>query len=150
LAEKGGAVRRRRECSTCGERFTTFERLALDRLYVRKRDGRRQSFEPEKLRSALLRAAHKRDVSARDVDGIVAEAETQARAAGGTLATERIVELCLSLLRDLDEGAFLQFAGTLPSASAEFAGLDAVGAGAVPSGPSEMLPDPQKKVSKER
>jgi transcriptional repressor NrdR len=148
--DAGASVRRRRSCTECETRFTTFERIELERLYVSKRDGRRQPFDPEKLRRALVRAAHKRDVSSRDVDALVAEAEAEARAAGGTLPTERIVDLCLRRLHDLDPGAYLQFAGTLPSASADFAGFEAAAAGVVPSGAAGSMASPHKSVSKER
>jgi transcriptional repressor NrdR len=113
-ADDGAAVRRRRQCSSCGERFTTFERLAIDRLYVRKRDDRRQPFDAEKLRGALTRAAHKRDVSTAEIQGIVAAVEGEATASGGVIDAVRIGEICLERLERLDRGAYLQFAGTLP------------------------------------
>lgn len=113
-AEAGAAVRRRRQCSSCGERFTTFERIAVDRLYVRKRDDRRQPFDSEKLRGALSRAAHKRDVSTAEIQGIVAAVEGEATASGGVIDAARIGEICLDRLGQLDRGAYLQFAGTLP------------------------------------
>jgi transcriptional repressor NrdR len=112
----GGAVRRRRECPDCGERFTTFERLEAPPLYVGKRDGSRQRFDAAKLRAALLRACHKRDVDPRASELIVGRVQRQVRAAGGELGAERIGELCLRELEPLDRGAFLQFAGTLPGA----------------------------------
>jgi transcriptional repressor NrdR len=113
-ADAGAAVRRRRKCSSCGERFTTFERIAIDRLYVRKRDDRRQPFDAEKLRGALSRAAHKRDVSTAEIQGIVAAVEGEATASGGVIDAARIGEICLDRLGQLDRGAYLQFAGTLP------------------------------------
>lgn len=146
----GAAVRRRRECTSCERRFTTFERVELERLHVVKRDGHRRPFDAEKLRLALQRAAHKRDVSARDVDRLVDTAEAEARDAGGTIATERIAQLCLEGLHDLDPGAYLQFAGTLPSASADFAGFEAAAAGGVPSGAPGSMASPRKSVSNER
>src|SRR5688500_18535554 len=103
-AEEGRAVRRRRECTGCGERFTTFERIAVDRLWVRKRDGRRQPFDSEKLRGALVRAAHKREVSAADIHGVVAAVEGAATANAGVIEAARIGEICLERLRDLDHG----------------------------------------------
>lgn len=121
-ADDGRATRRRRECTTCGQRFTTSERVMVDRLFVRKRDGRRQPFDAEKLRGALLRAAHKRDVSAGDVHGIVAAVEREATGRGGVIGAERIGELCLERLHELDRGAYLQFAGTLPDSAPQFAG----------------------------
>jgi transcriptional repressor NrdR len=90
---------------------------------VRKRDDRRQPFDAGKLREALLRAAHKRDVSAAEIQGIVAAVEGEATAAGGMIAAERIGEICLERLRALDRGAYLQFAGTLPDANADFAAV---------------------------
>jgi transcriptional repressor NrdR len=114
-------VRRRRECSRCGRRFTTYERREPDPLYVIKRDGERQRFDRGKLRAALLRAAHKRPVSADDVEAIVFAVEAAAREGGGELPADAIGELCLNGLRELDWGAYLQFAGTLPSPSPEFA-----------------------------
>ena len=105
------ATRRRRECGSCGHRFTTFERRDAPPLSVRKRDGERQRFDRNKLRAALLRSTHKRQVSADDVEALV----------------ERIGELCLDGLQGLDHGAYLQFLGTLPSPNADFAESDPAG-----------------------
>jgi transcriptional repressor NrdR len=113
-ADGGVAVRRRRECPGCGERFTTFERAELEAAWVRKRDGSRQRFAPAKLRDALLRACHKRDVDPRAIEAIVHDVKRELHAAGGELTAQRIGELCLAGLEPLDRGAFLQFAGTLP------------------------------------
>src|SRR6266852_2267252 len=123
-AEGGGATRRRRECVACGRRFTTFERRQAERLEVLKRSGERQRFDREKLRTALLRAAHKRDVSAADVDRIVARIEAEAMEQGGELSSGAIGERCLAELRELDVGAFMQFAGTLPEPRTEIAESD--------------------------
>jgi len=109
-----GATRRRRRCPSCEHRFTTFERIEAASLSVLKRDGRRQRFDRGKLRGALLRASHKRDVDPRALDEVVAGIEREGRAAGGEFSAERIGELCLEGLAPLDPGAFLQFAGTLP------------------------------------
>jgi transcriptional repressor NrdR len=113
-ADGGAATRRRRECSGCGERFTTFERAEFEAAWVRKRDGSRQRFDQGKLRDALVRATHKRDVDPRAIEAIVDSAKRELRAAGGELSAQRIGELCLEGLEPLDRGAFLQFAGTLP------------------------------------
>jgi transcriptional repressor NrdR len=113
-ADGGAATRRRRECTGCGERFTTFERAEVESAWVRKRDGQRQRFDQRKLRDALLRACHKRDVDPRAIEAIVESAKRELRAAGGELSAQRIGELCLEGLEPLDRGAFLQFAGTLP------------------------------------
>lgn len=112
-----GAVRRRRECTSCGHRFTTYERAVPESLEVIKRDGSRQPFDREKLRTALVRASHKRDVDPRRLEEIVERVEAEARRAGGELSAARIGELCLEGLAKLDHGAYLQFAGTLPDAA---------------------------------
>lgn len=113
-AAGGDATRRRRVCSACGHRFTTFERREPEPSYVVKRDGERQRFDPAKLRAALLRSTHKRQVSAGDVEGLVDRVGLAIETAGGELASERIGELCLEGLAELDRGAYLQFLGTLP------------------------------------
>ncbi len=113
---EGDAIRRRRECRGCGRRFTTFERRESEPLWVRKRTGGRQPFRPEKLRDSLLRAAHKRPVTPGDVERLVRRIAQDVGDAGGELPAERIGELCLAGLRELDTGAYLQFAGTLPGA----------------------------------
>jgi transcriptional repressor NrdR len=113
-AEDGAVMRRRRECTGCGRRYTTYERFQRPLLYVRKRDGARQPFDRTKLRAALLRAAHKRPVSAEDVEALVERIEVAIESTDGELESQRIGELCLQGLRDLDWGAYLQFAGTLP------------------------------------
>jgi transcriptional repressor NrdR len=113
-AAEGDAIRRRRECSSCGHRFTTYERRQRNPLHVRKRDGERQRFDRTKLRAALLRSTHKRQVSATDVEALVDRVEVAVEAGGGELSAERIGDLCLQGLRDLDHGAYLQFLGTLP------------------------------------
>jgi transcriptional repressor NrdR len=109
-----GAVRRRRECTSCGHRFTTYERAVPETLEVIKRDGRQQPFDRDKLRSALIRASHKRDVDPRRLEEIVDRVERETREGGGELSAERIGEICLEGLQRLDRGAYLQFAGTLP------------------------------------
>jgi transcriptional repressor NrdR len=128
-ADGGAATRRRRECSSCGHRFTTFERRDAPALHVRKRDGERQRFDRLKLRAALLRSTHKRQVSADDVEILIGRIEAAIEAAGGELPAERIGELALDGLSGLDHGAYLQFLGTLPSPNADFA--ESVGGGSV-------------------
>lgn len=126
-AEDGASTRRRRECPACAHRFTTHERREREPVFVRKRDGKRQRFDRDKLRAALLRSTHKRQVSAADVEALVARVELTIEAEGGELGAERIGRLCLDGLAALDEGAYLQFLGTLPAANADFAELARAG-----------------------
>ena len=109
-----GATRRRRECSSCGHRFTTYERAVPETLEVIKRDGKRQPFNRDKLLASLNRAAHKRALDPRKLVLLVDGVEGELRNSGGELEAARIADLCLDGLRKLDHGAYLQFAGTLP------------------------------------
>ena len=102
-------MRRRRECGSCGHRFTTFERLAPMLAIVRKRDGRREEFDAAKLRAGLERSAHKLPAAEAAVDSIAEVVELEA-ATGGELSTRRIGELCLDGLRDADRIAYVRFA----------------------------------------
>lgn len=117
--EAGASTRRRRVCSQCGHRFTTYERRERRPLAVIKRNGERQRFDSTKLRAALLRSTHKRQVSASDVEALVERVAIEIEAAGGELGADRIGDACLEGLRALDHGAYLQFLGTLPSPEAD-------------------------------
>lgn len=112
-----GAVRRRRECTSCDHRFTTYERAVPEVLEVVKRDGSRQPFDREKLLGSLNRSTHKRKLDPRKLSLLVDRVEREARDSGGELSATRITELCLEGLQKLDRGAYLQFAGTLPDAA---------------------------------
>src|SRR5206468_5113859 len=91
-AEGGASVRRRRQCSGCGRRFTTYEQREREPLFVRKRSGKRQAFDRTKLRAALLHAAHKRRVSSADVEHLVERIESAVSDGGGELDAGRIGE----------------------------------------------------------
>jgi transcriptional repressor NrdR len=109
-AAEGAAMRRRRECSDCGRRFTTYERYERGPLSVRKRDGSSEEFDSQKLLGGLLRAAHKRPVQVPEVEAVVDRIEAQVEAAGGELDSRRIGELALRGLRHLDPVAYVRFA----------------------------------------
>jgi len=103
-------VRRRRQCSSCEHRFTTYERCDVQALFVLKRDGRRQPFDRIKLRGGLERAAHKRPVHAEAIDELVNRIEAAAVRGGGEITAAKVGEMCLSGLRRIDQVAYLQFA----------------------------------------
>lgn len=109
-AADDGAVRRRRECSECGRRFTTHERYERPALFVRKRDGSRQPFDREKLLGGLLRAAHKRPLDRGDAEELVSRIAEEVERAGGELHAQRIGDMALAGLRELNRIAYLQFA----------------------------------------
>ena len=103
-------MRRRRQCSACEHRFTTYERCDRQALFVRKRDGSRQPFDRVKLRGGLDRASHKRPVRPEAIDALVNRIETAAVRAGGEIEAAKIGEMCLAGLRRIDQVAYLQFA----------------------------------------
>jgi transcriptional repressor NrdR len=108
-AEDGAAIRRRRECVVCGERFTTFERAAGG-VTVVKRSGRRELFERDKLRRGLEAALADRSVPAGTIDDIVARIETAARGGSAMVSSDELGRAVLAELRGLDEVAYLRFA----------------------------------------
>lgn len=108
-SEGGAAIRRRRECSVCGHRFTTYERAAVT-LMVRKRDGRREPYDPDKIVRGLEITLADRPVSRADVAAIVARVDAAAREMGSVITAEEIGTIVLEGLRDLDEVAYLRFA----------------------------------------
>ena len=107
----GSGIRRRRECASCGRRFTTYERVESGALMVVKRDGRREEFDPRKLRDKLRIALTKRPVSQEEIDRIVAGVEAQLLELGTVeVPSTAIGEIALRELRKIDEVAYIRFA----------------------------------------
>jgi transcriptional repressor NrdR len=107
----GSAIRRRRECPVCGRRFTTFERIDLAGLVVVKKDGRRQEFDPVKLRQKLRVALTKRPVGEDAIDALVARVEADLLALGTSeVPSTAIGEAVLRDLMALEEVAYIRFA----------------------------------------
>jgi transcriptional repressor NrdR len=107
----GLEVRRRRECAECEQRFTTYERVDELPTTVVKRDGRRESFDREKLLNGLLRACEKRPVPRRELVSIVDSVETTLSAREvREMSTEEIGGLVIEELRRLDQVAYVRFA----------------------------------------
>ncbi|MBI4167816.1 MAG: transcriptional repressor NrdR [Candidatus Aenigmarchaeota archaeon] len=105
------SLRRRRECTKCGKRFTTYEKLDLTGLFVVKRDGRREKFDRIKLRNGILKACEKRPVSHEKIEAAIDEIEKKLREGGKTeVKTRRVGELVMDKLRELDEVAYIRFA----------------------------------------
>ncbi len=106
----GTAVRRRRECTACSFRFTTYERPEWDSLRVEKRDGRVEPFDREKLRAGVERAIEKRPVDADDVATLVDDVEATLLDDDGRVVTaERVGALVSDRLRSLDRIAYVRF-----------------------------------------
>ncbi len=108
---EGAEIRRRRECTECSRRFTTYERVDELPVTVVKRDGRRESFDREKLLTGMLRACEKRPVPRRDLLRIVDAVESAiASQEVREMSTEAIGHLVIERLRDLDQVAYVRFA----------------------------------------
>ncbi|MCJ7429222.1 MAG: transcriptional regulator NrdR [Candidatus Nanohaloarchaeota archaeon QJJ-5] len=104
-------VRRRRECSACGERFTTYERHESPSLTVVKRDGEEEPFDRDKLRTGIERACNKRPLAEDDIEDLVDTIESRIRAKDlKSVTAEEIGEIAMSTLKETDEVAYLRFA----------------------------------------
>ena len=110
-AEDGGAIRRRRFCASCGQRFTTVERVQLRDMFVTKTDGRRVPFDREKLARSISIALRKRPVEEERVERVVSSIVRQLEASGDTdIPSKQIGELVMDTLKDIDEVAYVRFA----------------------------------------
>jgi transcriptional repressor NrdR len=108
--DAGEAVRRRRECESCGHRFTTFERIEFKLPEVVKKDGRRQAFNRDKLLAGLRLATRKRPITEEQLDDACASVERELAKRPGEVTTHDLGELALEELRLLDHVAYLRFA----------------------------------------
>lgn len=116
LANEGDAVRRRRECLTCSERFTTFETAELLLPRVVKRDGSRVPFEEQRLRSGMLRALEKRPVATETVEAAINGIMRQVRATGDReVSSQTLGDWVMEALRKLDQVAYVRFASVYRS-----------------------------------
>ena len=109
LAEDSVAIRRRRECLTCGRRFTTYERVEEAPLLIRKRAGAAELFDAAKLRAGIERSSTGR-LDTATVDELVTDVEEELRALGGEVGSDRVGLAVLERLRALDHVAYLRFA----------------------------------------
>ncbi|MCO7246648.1 MULTISPECIES: transcriptional regulator NrdR [Halomonadaceae] len=111
LVADGDQVRRRRQCASCQERFTTYETAELIMPRVIKSDGSRESFNETKLRAGMLRALEKRPVSAEDIEASVERIRQTLRARGDREIDARdIGEAVMQALKTLDQVAYIRFA----------------------------------------
>ncbi|PTW61300.1 transcriptional repressor NrdR [Breoghania corrubedonensis] len=109
--EDNTAIRRRRVCSTCGGRFTTFERVQLRELSVIKRNGRRAPFDREKLARSVQIAVRKRPVEPERIERMISGIVRQLESSGESdIPAEQIGTLVMEGLRELDDVAYVRFA----------------------------------------
>lgn len=109
--DEGLAIRRRRECVKCGRRFTTYEKIETLPLFVVKKDGRRESFDRNKIMAGLLKACEKRPISINQLEALVQDIEkTMYNSLEQEVTSEKVGQMVMDRLRDLDEVAYVRFA----------------------------------------
>ncbi len=110
-AEEGTTIRRRRECLSCGKRFTTYEIMERLPLLVIKRDGSRQSFDRTKIITGMVKACEKRPVGADDIERVADEIEQELQSSlEREVSSAQIGEMIMERLKDLDQVAYVRFA----------------------------------------
>lgn len=116
LVADGDQVRRRRECLSCGERFTTYETAELVMPKIVKHDGKREAFDESKLRAGMQRALEKRPVSTESFEAAIERIRQRLRAKGEReVASRQIGEEVMAQLRLLDQVAYIRFASVYRS-----------------------------------
>jgi transcriptional repressor NrdR len=110
-AKDGDSIRRRRECLECGRRFTSYERIDEIPYMVVKKDGKRETFERNKIMAGLLRACEKRPISASQLEAIVDSVEkTVQESPDRELPTSDVGKIIMRRLKELDKVAYVRFA----------------------------------------
>ncbi len=110
LAEDGIAIRRRRECASCAQRYTTFERIEEVGLYVTKRSGEREPFDRDKIVRGLRSACKNRPVEESTIFSVATAVEESMRLLGRDVTSEEVGLATLEELRSLDDVAYVRFA----------------------------------------
>ena len=109
--ESEDGIRRRRECLSCGRRFTTYERVQATPIVVVKKDGRREEFSRDKVRLGIRRSCAKLPISARDIDAVVDDIEAALHASGAMeVPSSDIGDMVMERLRELNHVAYVRFA----------------------------------------
>ena len=110
-AEDNNSIRRRRVCDECGKRFTTYEKIETIPLIIIKKDNNREAYDRAKIEAGVLRACHKRPVSAQQITTLVDEVENEIfNREEREIPSGTIGELVMDKLKDLDEVAYVRFA----------------------------------------
>lgn len=110
-ADDNTSIRRRRQCETCGKRFTTYEKVETFPLMVIKKDNTREPFDPGKIEAGIVRACHKRPVSMEQVNTLVNEVENVIFSMDTKeILSSTIGELVMDKMKSLDEVAYVRFA----------------------------------------
>lgn len=110
-AEDNNSIRRRRVCDECGKRFTTYEKIETIPLIIIKKDNNRETYDRAKIEAGVLRACHKRPVSAQQLTALVDEVETEVfNMEEREIESQMIGELVMNKLKELDAVAYVRFA----------------------------------------
>lgn len=110
-AEDNNSIRRRRACDECGKRFTTYEKVETIPLIIIKKDNNRETYDRSKIEAGVLRACHKRPVSAQQITGLVDEVENEITAMEEKEISSQVIgEMLMNKLKDLDPVAYVRFA----------------------------------------
>ena len=110
-AEDSNSIRRRRVCDECGKRFTTYEKIETIPLIIIKKDNNREAYDRAKIEAGVLRACHKRPVSAQQITTLVDEVENEIfNREEREIPSGTIGELVMNKLKDLDAVAYVRFA----------------------------------------
>ena len=111
LSKDGNVIRRRRECIICTRRFTTYEHIEEIPIMIIKKDGRREVFSREKVRSGMKKACQKRNISMNIIEEFIDELERDLRETGEKeIPAAEVGEKIMSMLHDLDDVAYVRFA----------------------------------------
>lgn len=111
LSEDGTTIRRRRECISCGKRFTTYEKVESAPIMVIKNSGARQTFDPSKVKNGIMKACEKRPVSVLEIDKMVSEIERQIHnTLSQEISSKEIGNMVMEKLKKIDEVSYVRFA----------------------------------------
>ena len=111
ISDDGTSIRRRRECLECGRRFTTYETVERIPVFVIKKDGNRELFDINKLRSGIMKACEKRPVTYESINKLVTEIEKTVYNLGtNEVSSDRIGDEVMKGLKELDQVAYVRFA----------------------------------------
>ena len=110
-ADDNNSIRRRRMCDECGTRFTTYEKVETIPLIVIKKDNNREQYDRAKIEAGVLRACHKRPISANDINKLIDEVETEIFSREEKeIPSDEIGEIVMDKIKDLDDVAYVRFA----------------------------------------
>jgi len=109
--EEGSSIRRRRECINCGRRFTTYEKIEMLPLMVVKRDGRRETFDVQKIKAGIMRACEKLPISMQQIETMTSRIEQAAYASmDGEVTSQHVGEMVMQELKGVNDVAYVRFA----------------------------------------